>query len=75
MAQYLLRNDATWTDAKIDAAMNQTKENWVTLKTAIPVYITYFTTWIDGNGNLNFRNDVYGHDKKMAAKMFTGTVL
>lgn len=75
MAQYLLRNDPAWTDEKIDAAMNQTKENWVTLKTPVPVYITYFTAWVDARGNLNFRNDVYGHDKKMAAKMFTGTAL
>src|SRR6185503_1691641 len=27
-----------------------------------PVYITYITCWADENGNLEFRNDVYGLD-------------
>lgn len=71
MAQYLLRNDTLWNDEKIKAAMNKTTETYVKLKNPVPVLIAYFTTWVDDNGNLNFRDDIYGHDKKMAEKMFT----
>ena len=60
IAEYLLRNDSAWTKDKIVTAMNAGKEKYVTLKTPLPVFITYFTTWVDGSGKINFRNDVYG---------------
>jgi len=70
MANYLLRNDTAWTPTKIKEAMGLTKEKWVTLKEPVPVFISYFTSWVDENGLLNFREDIYGHDKKMASHLF-----
>ncbi len=70
LAEYLLRNDTAWTPEKITAAMNAGKEKYVTLKPTIPVFIGYFTAWVDSDGELNFRDDIYGHDKKLAEKMF-----
>jgi murein L,D-transpeptidase YcbB/YkuD len=70
LADFLLRNDSTWTDAKIGRAMDAGKENYVTLSKPIPVFIGYFTAWVDSDGLLNFRDDVYGHDAKLADKMF-----
>jgi murein L,D-transpeptidase YcbB/YkuD len=70
MAQYLLRNDTSWNSNNIDSAMHLAKEKWVTLKKTVPVFIVYFTAWVDKNGILNFRKDIYGHDEKMAAKLF-----
>jgi murein L,D-transpeptidase YcbB/YkuD len=32
--------------------------------------ITYYTAWVDESGRLNFREDIYGHDAKLAQKMF-----
>lgn len=72
MAQYLLRNDPEWSPEKIRAAMNASTEKWVTLKTPIPVYVSYFTAWVDGDGLLNFREDIYQHDARMAERMFIG---
>jgi murein L,D-transpeptidase YcbB/YkuD len=71
MAQYLLRYDTSWNSKNIDSSMNLTKERWVTLKKTIPVLIVYFTAWVDKSGELNFRKDIYGHDEKMALKLFT----
>ncbi len=70
MAEYLLRNQPEWTPDKINEAMNASKEKWVTLKEPVPVFITYFTTWVDSEGLLNFRDDIYGHDKKMSDYLF-----
>ncbi|MEP7317385.1 MAG: L,D-transpeptidase family protein [Panacibacter sp.] len=70
LAQYLLRNDTAWTNYRMDTAMNNTKETWVTLKKSVPVVIAYFTAWVDKNGELNFRKDIYGHDAKLANKLF-----
>ncbi len=70
-AQYLLRDDSLiWTKSKIDSSMNLEKEKWVTLKYSVPVFLVYFTAWVDKDGVLNFRKDIYGHDKKMADKLF-----
>ncbi|MGC4037321.1 MAG: L,D-transpeptidase family protein [Chitinophagaceae bacterium] len=70
MAEYLLRNESAWTTDKITKAMNSGKEQFVTMKTPMPVFIGYFTTWVDRDGKLNFRSDIYGHDKKMATQLF-----
>ena len=70
MAKYLLRNDSTWTDEKIDNAMNQKKEKWVELENHVPVFIAYFTSWVDDEGLLHFREDIYGHDQRMEKHLF-----
>ena len=71
LAQYLLRDDTThYNSAKIDSLMNLKKEKWVTLKNPVPVMISYYTAFVDSNGKLNFRNDIYGHDSAMAVKLF-----
>ncbi|MEI8074554.1 MAG: L,D-transpeptidase family protein [Bacteroidota bacterium] len=70
MAQYLLREDTAWNSNTIDSSMHLSKERWVTLKKTVPVLIVYFTAWVDKTGTLNFRKDIYGHDEKMAAKLF-----
>ncbi len=66
LAEYLLRNDAGWTPEKIRQAMDAGKEQAVNLAAPVPVSITYFTAFVDEDGLLHFREDVYGHDKQMA---------
>lgn len=71
MAEWLLRNEPAWPKEKIVSAMNQTHETSVKLKESIPVFIIYYTAWVDSDGLLNFRDDVYDHDKELMGKMFT----
>jgi murein L,D-transpeptidase YcbB/YkuD len=70
LAEYLLRNNPGWSADKIQQAMNSNKEQYVKLEKPVPVVISYYTTWVDENGRLNFRNDIYGHDKKTTLKLF-----
>jgi len=70
MAEYLLQDNAEWTPEKIDSCMHMQEEKWVTLNKPVRVYIGYFTAWVDQNGKVNFRKDIYGHDEKMADKLF-----
>jgi murein L,D-transpeptidase YcbB/YkuD len=65
LAQILLKNDTAWTNEKIKQNMNGGVELWVRLPQKMQVYIVYFTSWVDAAGAIQFRNDVYGHDKKM----------
>src|SRR5690606_40399726 len=70
LAEWLLRNDSTWTPQKIEQAMNSNKEKYVALKEQVPVFIGYFTAFVNSKGQLNFRDDVYGHDARLAAQLF-----
>ncbi|MDQ6843526.1 MAG: L,D-transpeptidase family protein [Bacteroidota bacterium] len=70
LANYLLKDDPKWTPDKITEAMNRDTEQFVAVKHPVPVFITYYTAWVDDNGVLNFRNDIYGHDKEIDQKMF-----
>jgi len=35
----------------------------VYLRDRVPVYLFYQTAWVDENGFLNFRKDIYGYDR------------
>jgi murein L,D-transpeptidase YcbB/YkuD len=50
--------------------MNRGVELFVPLREVRPVVIVYFTAWIDSQGRLNFRDDVYGHDRRLASELF-----
>lgn len=66
MANYLLKNDTAWSAQKINTAMHLGIEKTVTVKKAETVFIVYFTAWIDAQGQLNFRKDLYDRDKRLA---------
>ena len=70
MAEWVLRDQPEWTTERILQAMNGSEEKYVTVDRDIPVVIGYFTAWVSANGSLNFREDVYGHDAKLAQRLF-----
>jgi len=65
LAVYLLKQDPSWNEDKIQAAMTAGKEKYVTLKKPVPVLIGYMTAWVDKNGKLNFRKDIYNRDQRL----------
>ncbi|MDD3787457.1 MAG: L,D-transpeptidase family protein [Petrimonas sp.] len=74
LAQYLLNDTAKWNAEKVQEAMTADKEQYVKLKKPVPVLLTYFTAWVGGGGEMNFREDIYGHDERMAKKLFLDPV-
>jgi L,D-transpeptidase YcbB len=70
LAKYVLRKQPEWTPEKINEAMNAGVEKHVRVKDPIPVIITYYTSWVDNRGKVNFREDIYGHDQRIVGKMF-----
>ena len=70
LAEYLLRNDAEWPRDRIHQAMAGGEETFVKLAQPWPVTIVYFTAWVDREGLLQFRDDVYGHDAALAGELF-----
>lgn len=66
LAQFLLRNQPSWNDSAIQAAMNLGTERQVNLSDKVSVFIVYFTSFVDSEGRINFRKDIYGRDKRLA---------
>jgi murein L,D-transpeptidase YcbB/YkuD len=46
------------------------KTTEVKLEQHIPVFIDYFTAWVNDEGTVNFRNDVYDKDKILKQYLF-----
>ena len=69
LAEYLLRN-VGYDRNKIESTIAQREEKHVKLSKVLPVYLVYFTAWADDNGNVHFREDIYGHDKTLAQQYF-----
>jgi len=44
------------------------KTKWITLEEQIPVYVEYHTVWVDEDGAVQFRPDIYGYEWKLFRK-------
>ncbi|TFF38529.1 L,D-transpeptidase family protein [Mucilaginibacter psychrotolerans] len=73
LAAFLLKDNTTWTDAKISRYMHAGKERYVTLNKKVPVFIAYFTAFTDRAGHLNFRKDIYNLDGRLAEILLSET--
>jgi murein L,D-transpeptidase YcbB/YkuD len=57
-------HDQNWDREKIIEFMYKDEPITVNLLKPIPVHIVYMTAWVDQENQINFRQDIYGHDKK-----------
>ncbi len=71
LADYLL-GDAGWSPERVRETVASSKRRVVTLSRPIPVYLVYRTAWVERDGAVRFRDDVYGRDKLLATALETG---
>jgi murein L,D-transpeptidase YcbB/YkuD len=57
-----------WPLDKVQSAMDGANNHQVTLPKKLPVYIVYFTTFVN-DGQLNFGNDLYDRDSKLVKEL------
>lgn len=67
LARRLVAGDAEWPAYRIDAALASGRTTSVDLKRPIPVHLVYDTAWVDTDGAVNFRADVYNLDRPLTA--------
>ncbi len=70
LAILILKDDPDWHVERINAAMNGGKEIGYFLKKPIPVYIGYFTAWVEDSGMINFYRDIYQRDERLSKLLF-----
>jgi len=66
LAEALLRPQGDWDQWRIDNLIAGGDTTEVKMEERVRVYITYWTAWVDGEGRLNFRPDIYDKDGLMA---------
>lgn len=69
LAELLLKGDPVWTPEKIAAAVATKDTQRVSLSRPVSVYLLYWTAFASANGQMNFRDDPYGWDRTLAAKI------
>jgi murein L,D-transpeptidase YcbB/YkuD len=68
-AAVLLKYDRNWGPDKTQHAFNTGYDKRVALNNDIPVYITYFTLWVNDDGSVTTYGDLYGHDRRMSTAL------
>jgi L,D-transpeptidase YcbB len=69
LAVTLLKHDQGWSAGRVASAIQNGYDQHIALNQTIPVYITYFTLWVNDDGSISTFGDVYGHDARMAAAL------
>lgn len=62
LAIAMLKDYPEWTAERIDKAMEGTEETTFKLPNKVPIYITYFTAWVNDSDEICFYQDVYEKD-------------
>jgi L,D-transpeptidase YcbB len=65
LAQRVIDSE-TWTEETIDQAIATGETQRIPLAHKIPVYMLYWTAFVDPDDTVEFRDDVYGRDKRLA---------
>jgi murein L,D-transpeptidase YcbB/YkuD len=55
---------------KADEVLQESEKKDIGLKKRIPVHIVYLTSWVDENGKLQFRDDIYKYDRMQKDLIF-----
>jgi L,D-transpeptidase YcbB len=70
LALYVLAGKPGYTTPEeIDGAIAPGTTQRVSLPRTLPVYLMYWTAFVDDDGGVEFRDDIYGRDVRLAAAM------
>lgn len=70
LALYVLGTGKTvWSPEDIDAVIAAGETRRVPLAHSIPVYLVYWTAFVDADGAVEFRDDIYGRDQRLGVAL------
>jgi L,D-transpeptidase YcbB len=72
LAYLLLNDESTWNWKAIDRVIELGKTRNVFLQAPIPVFLLYWTAWVDADGGVNFRHDLYDRDALVQKGLASG---
>ncbi|MBO6782299.1 MAG: L,D-transpeptidase family protein [Alphaproteobacteria bacterium] len=69
LAEFLLATQSQPKTDELNAAFASKDTRIVRLAEPVPVHLAYFTAWTDEDGTVQFRKDIYGRDRDLAAAL------
>jgi murein L,D-transpeptidase YcbB/YkuD len=74
LAATILGHDQGWTLEKVQSHVKGGRSADITLKTPVPVHLTYFTVSADDAGKITTYGDIYGMDGRIASALLKAPV-
>ena len=68
LAEYLLK-EQEWDRKKLETTIEKGQRQIIVLKETIPVHLVYLTAWVDEDGDVNFREDIYDKDRQFLSDL------
>lgn len=65
LARYLLMQNPRWNNDVIQSILDAGQRRVVPLTFRIPVHLLYMTAWVEEDGTLQFREDIYERDRML----------
>jgi murein L,D-transpeptidase YcbB/YkuD len=66
LALHTLRKSPEWSEARIQEEIDALRQQSLVLPEPIPVHVLYLTSWVDDDGLVHFREDVYRREQVLA---------
>jgi murein L,D-transpeptidase YcbB/YkuD len=62
LATYVLRGTERWTQDLLTATIERRREQAIRVPSPVPVHLVYWTAWVEAEGTVHFRDDIYQRD-------------
>lgn len=69
LAERLLAGSPNWSRARIEGLIDGQVPQTVLLPRPVPVHLQYWTAWVDGEGRIQYRNDIYERDARLLKEL------
>lgn len=69
IANFVLGKNSGWSEGKMNGYIDSHKLIEVLAQQPVPVYLFYYTAWLEKGGDVIIANDVYGQDTKLVAAL------
>jgi len=62
LGEFLMKDRPDWTPYAMPALLEAGKTKDLSVPAPVPVYMLYYTVWLDASGRVVYGNDLYGFD-------------
>lgn len=65
MADFILKHKKGWGEGDLESLMKDGRTRDIFIPDPIPVYVLYYTVWLDDRGEIVYGQDLYGFDDRL----------
>ncbi|MGH7469036.1 MAG: L,D-transpeptidase family protein [Longimicrobiales bacterium] len=68
LARLLVRLQTDQDPNDLEKLVSRKRESWIKLTRPLPIYILYFTVWVEEDGTVRYHHDIYGRDEQLQSQ-------